>query len=137
MQAPSNKVMAHLMSAAADGRDDDVKSWIASHGAAFINHKDFYGWTALMAAAREGRTSTIAILLDFGADPSLKDDHGKTAADYARKMHYHAIAENLDKAQAEIIQKRAQAQETAERENVKRQISNLEKKAPDFKLKKR
>lgn len=137
MQDPSNKVMAHLMSAAADGRDDDVKSWIESYGAALINHKDFYGWTALMAAAREGRTSTIAILLDFGADPSLKDDHGKTAADYARKMNYHAIAENLDKAQSEIIQKRARAQETEEREAVKKQVNNLQKNAPEFKLKKR
>lgn len=37
----------------------------------------------------------IAILLDRGADPCMRDAHGMTAADYARKMGFEARASRL------------------------------------------
>ena len=42
------------------------------------------GYTALMAAAAQGRVKTLRLLLDAGADVSVQDDHGATALDWAR-----------------------------------------------------
>lgn len=50
-----------------------------------VNHQSeaTRGWTALHAAANTGDTETLRILLEAGADPSIKDDDGKTAAELA------------------------------------------------------
>ncbi len=42
------------------------------------------GWTPLMSAAMSGDSLMIAILMNAGADASVRDREGKTAADYAR-----------------------------------------------------
>ena len=53
-----------------------------------INATNFKGTTALMfaktAATRTGNLELLQWMLNNGADPSLKDDVGKTALDYAR-----------------------------------------------------
>lgn len=41
------------------------------------------GRTALMLAASAGREEAVALLLELGADPALRDRDGKTAADHA------------------------------------------------------
>ena len=46
-----------------------------------IDNRDARGRTALMVAAEGGRAEIVALLLARGADPSLKDEGGKRAAD--------------------------------------------------------
>ena len=46
-----------------------------------IDDRDARGRTALMVAAEGGRAEIVALLLARGADPSLKDEGGKRAAD--------------------------------------------------------
>jgi ankyrin repeat protein len=46
-----------------------------------IDDRDARGRTALMIAAEGGRAEIVALLLARGADPSLKDEGGKRAAD--------------------------------------------------------
>jgi ankyrin repeat protein len=53
--------------------------------------------TALMWAAGYGKTQTVKLLLDRGADRGLKDDRGKTAAEIARDAKYSEVAELLGK----------------------------------------
>jgi uncharacterized protein len=48
---------------------------------AHIDDRDARGRTALMIAAEGGRAEVATLLLARGADPSLKDDAGKRAAD--------------------------------------------------------
>lgn len=137
MRTPSSKIMSVLINAAADGRDDDVQTWIDTYGREFLNQRDFYGWTALMSAAREGRKSTVERLLNAGADPFLKDDHGKTAADYAKKMHYFEVVKILEDTASVIKLKNEAAKIQEERDAIEKQIISIQEKAPTFKIKKR
>ena len=50
-----------------------------------INAADQFGWTALMCAARSGRTSCIQLLLNAGAEVSLQNNTGQTAVDIAKE----------------------------------------------------
>jgi uncharacterized protein len=51
---------------------------------AYVTGRDHEGQTALFAAAEEGWDRVVKNLLARGADPTLRDDDGKTALDYAR-----------------------------------------------------
>ncbi|KAK3759038.1 hypothetical protein RRG08_022027 [Elysia crispata] len=46
----------------------------------FLNYKDFYGWTALMCAAKEGHDRMVRCLLDRGADSALVNNDGHSAS---------------------------------------------------------
>ena len=59
---------------------------LCAHGAE-LDTGDDYQNTPLMWAARNGRTKICVMLLALGADPSLKDKHGKTALDWAREYN--------------------------------------------------
>jgi ankyrin repeat protein len=50
-------------------------------GGAHIDDRDARGRTALMIAAEGGRAEVVTLLLARGADPSLRDNAGKRAAD--------------------------------------------------------
>ena len=56
-----------------------------------VNSKDLAGNTALIVATKNNQTQIMKLLLELGADKSLKDADGKTAYDYAveydRKDH--------------------------------------------------
>ena len=49
-------------------------------------------WTALMFAAAEGQTAVVEALLAAGADPTLIDIDGDSAADFARERGHTALA---------------------------------------------
>ncbi len=51
---------------------------------AYVQGRDHEGQTALFAAAEAGWDKVVKHLLDRGADPTVRDDAGKTALDYAR-----------------------------------------------------
>ena len=51
--------------------------------------------TPIMLAARGGHIRTVKLLLDEGADATLKNDQGLTAIDFARKYDFHDIVEGL------------------------------------------
>lgn len=54
-------------------------------------------FTALMYAAVEGLSPVVDILLKHGADPTLKDVDGDTAASFARQRGFTALADKLQK----------------------------------------
>ena len=61
----------------------DILRLLLEHGATDINAQNTSGVTALMEAVRFNPSEeVIKILLDIGADVSLKDNEGKRAADY-------------------------------------------------------
>ena len=52
-------------------------------------------FTALMYAATQGLSPIVDILLEFGANPSMKDVDDDTAATFARKSGFPALADKL------------------------------------------
>lgn len=58
---------------------------------------DYLSRTLLMLAAKEGHTDMVTYLLDRGADPSIKDEEGKTALDMVNHKN-RALIEILEKA---------------------------------------
>jgi len=54
-------------------------------------------FTALMYAAVEGLSPVCDILLEYGADPSMKDDDKDTAATHAKTGGHLALADKLQK----------------------------------------
>lgn len=60
------------MLAARSGDTSEVKRIVSS--GAKLDEQSRYGWTALMFAAWKGRTESVRILLDAGADPNIFSD---------------------------------------------------------------
>ena len=54
------------------------------------------GVTPLMAAAAGGHEAVVELLLNYGADPSLRDEQGRSAAAHARAAGHTHLAERLD-----------------------------------------
>ena len=76
-----------LVSATINARrsgDDELMRLLLSGGADPNTNRDPEGRTALHHAADEGSLNEIALLLENGADPSLKDGKGDTALDAAK-----------------------------------------------------
>lgn len=93
--------------------DDDARALLRRYLAAGLNinavdHKvPQVQWTSLHLAALNGELRQVRILLEFGADPSLQDAQGHTAADLARlkaqkspdsEAKYLEVAQALDEA---------------------------------------
>jgi ankyrin repeat protein len=64
-----------------------------------VNRQDYAGGTALMNAASAGKLPVVAFLLHAGADPTLRNTHGQTAADFARKRGDSNVVERLTQAE--------------------------------------
>jgi ankyrin repeat protein len=62
---------------------------------AAVNERQSGGFTALMAAAQNGDTELLRLLLAHGADPSIRDDQGRSAADIAVSAGYTEVAAQL------------------------------------------
>jgi ankyrin repeat protein len=54
------------------------------------------GFTALMGAAQNGDPDMVKYLLAHGADPLLRSDEGKLAADYANTDEIRALVSRVD-----------------------------------------
>jgi len=62
---------------------------------AYIDAESPNKTTPLMMAARGGHILTVKLLLDAGADATLKNEQGKTAIDLARQFGHSDIVEGL------------------------------------------
>lgn len=73
----------------------DILSFLLSMNKKTINELNIDGKTALMIAADYGSTNIVEILVDSGADKTLKSREGKTALDYAKARNYPEIENKL------------------------------------------
>ncbi len=67
-----------------------------SFGSVNMNAMDNNGWTDLMDAASWGQLDYVKFLVVNGADSSIKNKKGKTAAMLAREKGHKEIADYLD-----------------------------------------
>jgi uncharacterized protein len=95
----------------AKGAQVNQTGWTALHYAAAVGHNDIIKMlleksayidaespnktTPIMMAARAGKIYTVKLLLDEGADATLKNDVGMTAIDFAEKNSFTDIVEGL------------------------------------------
>ncbi len=81
---PSRQEIDTLCYAAGDQHNIAlVRELLDTYGAAIVNARSHYAATPLMYAANWGHTEAVALLLERGADISLKSDEGKTVLMYA------------------------------------------------------
>lgn len=78
---------------AASGNNDIVRMLLDR--SAYIDAESPNGTTPIMMAARGGHILTVKLLLDEGADASLKNELGMSAIDFALKYNHKDIAEGL------------------------------------------
>ena len=79
--------------AASIGNNDIVRLLLEK--SAYIDAESPNKTTPIMMAARAGHIMTVKLLLDEGADATLKNDAGMTAIDFAQKHEFKDIAEGL------------------------------------------
>lgn len=79
--------------AAAIGDNDVVQRLLDK--SAYIDAESPNKTTPIMMAARGGHILTVKLLLEEGADATLKNDQGLTAIDLARKYEHEDIVEGL------------------------------------------
>jgi uncharacterized protein len=89
----NKKGWAPLHYAATNGHDDVVQLLI-DHSA-YIDAGSPNGTTPLMMAARGNHITTVKVLLDAGADPTVKNQLGLTALDFAKQYHAKDVTEGL------------------------------------------
>jgi ankyrin repeat protein len=87
-----------LLWAAAGGRADLVKLFL-DRGADARVKETFNGATALIwaAASERGDIGLVNLLLEKGADPRAKDDHGHSAVDWALRRGSRKVVELLER----------------------------------------
>ena len=71
-----------LVLSAGNGHDGILR-YILDEGLCGVNDADANGSTALMNAALAGDADMVRLLLEYGADPSMKDNKGRNASDWA------------------------------------------------------
>ncbi len=94
----TNALDNHPLHAAVAG--SNVETRLASaelllNAGAAVNGRQSGGFTALMAAAQNADTDLLRLLLAHGADPSIRDDQGRTAADIAVSAGHTEVAAQL------------------------------------------
>lgn len=80
--------------AAAIGNNEVIKRLLER--SAYIDAESPNGTTPLMMAARTGHIYAVKLLLDEGADATLRNALGMTATELARKNNHRDIAEGLE-----------------------------------------
>jgi len=79
---------------ATDGRADEIAA-LCALAPEVINQKDEYGFTPLHLAADRGHLGVVSLLLQNGADPSIKDSDEQTAIELARCAEHSEIVQML------------------------------------------
>jgi uncharacterized protein len=90
---PNNTGWTALHYAAAIGNDEIVQMLLDA--SAYIDAGSPNNTTPIMMAARAGKIQTVKLLLDSGADVTLKNDLGMNAIDLAKKFDHDDIADGL------------------------------------------
>ncbi|WP_211474042.1 ankyrin repeat domain-containing protein [Collimonas humicola] len=90
---PNNTGWTALHYAAAIGNDEIVQMLLDA--SAYIDAGSPNNTTPIMMAARAGKIQTVKLLLDSGADVTLKNDVGMNAIDLAKKFDHDDIADGL------------------------------------------
>ncbi|HWX03816.1 ankyrin repeat domain-containing protein [Collimonas sp.] len=90
---PNNTGWTALHYAAAIGNDEIVQMLLDA--SAYIDAGSPNNTTPIMMAARAGKILTVKLLLDSGADVTLKNDVGMNAIDLAKKFDHNDIADGL------------------------------------------
>jgi ankyrin repeat protein len=83
---------------APDNRQLVLAKRLISGGASIDAQQGANRSTALMIAAMKGNMGLVSLLVERGADVSLKDIRGQTAEDFARRKGFTEIAEFLNRA---------------------------------------
>ena len=65
---------------------------------AYIDAESPNGTTPLMMAARYGNTGTVKLLIDAGADVTLRNQQGLSARDFARTAERQDVADLINRA---------------------------------------
>ena len=92
---------------AASGQQADVVEMLLEHSA-YIDAESPNGSTPLMMAAMYGKESLVSLLLNAGADPSLKNHLGLTASDFAKRAGRDSTAKLLEAAVTEWVRQSRQ-----------------------------
>ena len=92
-QNPQKNLPLHA--AYALNKNRETIELLLAHGAD-ANAVQVGGYTALFSAAAANRQDLAELLIHCGANPHLKNDQGKTAAEYARERGYSEIARWLE-----------------------------------------
>lgn len=99
VDAEDNNGLTAMMLAAIAGTEETVRI-LLEHGAA-VDHRAGSmagGGTALMMAAHEKHTRIVHILLDYGADPHVRNAYGLDALTIAQRAGTQTIIRMLEKA---------------------------------------
>ena len=83
-----------LYTAVQKGDAEDVKKHLL-RGEKVNEINATYNWTPLHRAVSGGHAEIVRLLLDHGADPSLRDKWDKTPLDHALEEGHEEIAELL------------------------------------------
>jgi ankyrin repeat protein len=81
---------------AATTNQTEIMEIVLKKAPQLLNKTDDHGTTPLMEAAKFGGEKTVKLLLDAGADKSLKNEDGKTALDLAKKARNSSALKYLD-----------------------------------------
>ena len=71
----------------------NIKCFIFSSGANVNKPRDGDGWSPLFVAAMLGRLETANLLLQAGADTTVRDNLHRTADVVARHFGHHSVAD--------------------------------------------
>ena len=70
-----------------------VAKWLLKNTSCNVNHQNYAGQTALMMASLFGREDIIKLLLEHGANRSLKDNQGNTSVKLAQAQGLSRVVE--------------------------------------------
>ena len=79
-------------------RQADISLIIAKRlleSGAQVNAVQYGGWTPLHQAAAHGNLEMVDLLLDYGADPAIKSDNGRTALMMAEDSQHFPVIRRL------------------------------------------
>jgi hypothetical protein len=87
--------LTELMTASANGDLNRARE-LLNFQPSEINRKSLIGSTALMYAARNNHVEVVDLLLQFGADVSIKSHKGSTALFIAQKFGHEAVISSIE-----------------------------------------